>query len=178
MKMKRDDLLYALPVVLLLFLLIPWPETFLAFTVKHQQSGRTLLTVPFAFRHPFHISFTNSIYLAQVVEKFEIVGSTIHLREIVTDNWGVVEYYAIAGKIRQEGPMIHMQDLRFQAPKLTLMIGFIGKQRLIWEDRTYALYALTDPGGILRLEAVPIPPWKYLWLKALGKTAAGTRRRN
>jgi hypothetical protein len=168
MKMKRDSLVYALLAVLLLFLLIPWPGTFLAFTVKHQQSGRNLLTFPFAFRHPFHISFTNSIYLAPVVEKFEIVGSTIHLREIVTDNWGVVEYYAIPGKIRKEGPMIHMQDLQFRTPKLTLMIGFIGKQRLIWEDRTYVLYALTEPGGILRLEAGPLPPWKYLWLKVHG----------
>ncbi len=176
MKKGRIITVYALPLVLLLFLAVPWPGTFLALQVTHQQSGRTRLTFPFAFRHPFHLSFTNSLYLAPVVEKFEIVGSTIHLREIVTDNWGVVEYYAIPGKIQKEGKMIHIKDVHFWAPKLSLMIGFIGKQRLTWEDQTYLLYALTEPGGILRLEAGPIPPWRYLWLKALGKADGGTWR--
>jgi hypothetical protein len=152
----------------LLFLsAIPWPGVFYALRVTYLQRGQDLLTLPFLLHHPFDLSFTNSLFMAPVVEKFEARGPAIFLVEIVTNKWGVVEYYDIPGKAQQEREEIRIRDIHFQAPKLSLMIGFIGKQKLIWDRRKYALYELTEPGGILRIEVKNLSPLHYCWQRAL-----------
>jgi hypothetical protein len=157
--------LLLLPIILLI---VPWPGFFSLFRVTHEQTGRELFALPFIHTHSFDLSFINSIYLAPTVEKFETSRSAISLREIQTTSWGVVEYYSIKGNIREEKGTIRIQDIHFHTPRLKIMIGYIGKQKLIWEGRTYDLYALTEPGAVLIFEPVRLSPAEYLREK-LGK---------
>jgi len=170
---------YAIPLVLIFLLAIPWPGIFCALRVTHLQSGQVLLTFPFFFRQTFYLSYTHSIYKAPVVEKFEAAGSAIRLREISTKSWGVVDYYNISGILRQERGEIKIQDINFKLPKLLLMTGFTGEQRLTLENRTYALSHMGEPGTILNVEVPDLPPWRYLWERAirLGNADWGLRNK-
>ena len=126
-----------------------------------------MLTLPFAFRQLFYLSYTHTIYLAPVVEKLEAKGPAIHLREISTKSWGAAEYYNIPGTLHQEKGEIHIRDIQFKVTELPVIIGFTGTQRLTWKGRVYPLYELSKPGGILTLQAVCISPGRYLWEKAI-----------
>lgn len=153
--------------VFILLLAIPWPGLFYGLRVKKGRSGQTLLTLPFIFSHTFYLSHTNSIYLAPVVEKLEAEGSAIHLREISTKSWGVVEYYNTPGSLHQEKGEIHIRNIQVTVSELPVMIGFTETQRLIWQDRVYALYDMREPGGVLTIKASSISPGEYLWAKAI-----------
>ncbi|MCX5908090.1 MAG: DUF1850 domain-containing protein [Deltaproteobacteria bacterium] len=150
-----------------LLLFIPWPGFFYALRITHEQAGQELFNLPYIPTHSFDLSFINSIYLAPTVEKFELNGLSISLREITTTSWGVIEYYNPQGTIREEKGTIRVRDINFRTPKLNLMIGYIGKQKIIWDGRNYLLYAATEPGAVLILEPVRISPAQYLWKKML-----------
>ena len=165
---------YALPLAFILFLIIPWPGFFCALRVAHSQSGQVMLTFPFFFRHTFFLSYTHSIYQAPVVEELEVQCSAIHLKEILTTSWGVVEYYNIPGTPRQEGGKIRIGEINFRVPELTVMIGFTGKQRITWEDRTYFLDKLGSPGEALNIEPTSLSPAGYLWEKVKRNGGRGT----
>ncbi len=150
---------------LILFLAVPWPGILYGLQVTHLQRGRILLTFPFVQHHSFSLSFTNSIYLAPVEEKFEVQGTRIYLLEISTNSWGVAEYYGLPGLVRQNRGEIRMEGLHFQMPQFTMMIGFTGKQRLAWENRIYSLYSLTGPGEKVKIESIPLSPGRYFWEK-------------
>jgi len=49
------------------------------------------------------------------------------------------------------------------------MIEFMETQRLIWMNRVYPLYKMSDPGGVLALEASSLSPGRYLWRKLMKK---------
>jgi len=154
-------------VALLLLFFFPWPGFFYALQVIHVQSHRNLLTFPFLSGQTFNISFTNSLYNAPVAEIFEAQGSEIYLKEIATRSWEVIEYYRLSGTISRKGEEIKVQDINFRVRKLSLMIGFIGKQQLTWRNRNYPLYRLSEPGGILLIEARSVSPALYLWQRAI-----------
>ena len=162
---KRSPFLSLLLLALILLLAIPWPGIFYGLRVTHVQKGQILLTLPFVFHHPFSLSYTNSIYLAPVLEKFEVEGTRIHLQEVSTNSWGVAEYYGLPGRVRHNQGEIRMEGLNFQIPPITMMIGFTGKQGLIWENRIYSLYSLTGPGEKVRIEPIPLSPGRYFWEK-------------
>lgn len=164
---------YFVPLALILILVTPWPGILCALQVSHLQRGQDLLTLPFLLQHTFNLSFTNTLFLAPVVEKFEARGSAIYLKEIATNSWGVVEYYNIPGRIQQEGGEIRIRDINFRVPKLSLMIGFIGKQQLIWNNQNYALYKLSEPGGILHIEVKSLSPGHYFWQRAINSVSGG-----
>jgi len=158
---------YLLSFVLLLIFLFPWPGIFYALQVTHLPSQRKLLTFPFLANQIFHISFINSLYMASVVEAFEVRGSIIYLKEIASKSREVIEYYNISGTISQSRDEIKIQDINFKVPKLTLMIGFVGKQQLLWKNQTYPLFNLAGPGGILVIEARSLSPVHYFWQSAI-----------
>jgi hypothetical protein len=153
--------------VVILFLAVPWPGLFFSLHVKQGRSGPALLTLPFAFRQIFYLSYTHPIYLAPVLEKLEAKGSAIHLREISTKSWGAAEYYKFRGTLHQEKGEIHIRDIQFTVSELPVIIGFTETQRLIWKDRAYALYELSPPGSILTIQAGRISPGRYLSERAI-----------
>lgn len=71
-----------------------------------------MLLLPFMLGHPFYLSYTNSIYQAPVVEKFEAEGAAIHLREITTRSWAVVEYLNTRGSLHREREEIKIRNLQ------------------------------------------------------------------
>lgn len=144
---------------------VPWPGIFGALRITHVQGGRTLLSFPFLFRHPFRLAYTHSIYVTPVAEKFQVTPSIIRLEEISTRSWGVVEYYGTPGIVREREGEIRIQELKFQVSHLSMMIGFVGRQRFVWENQTYALYNLAEPGAVLAFEPKGISPAGYLWEK-------------
>jgi hypothetical protein len=158
---------FCLLLLAVFLLFVPWPGFFSSLRVTHEQTGRELCALPFIGTHSFSLSFTNSIYLAPTQEKFEASRSGIALREIQTTSWGVVEYYSIKGTVREEEGTIRIQDIHFHTPKLKIMIGYIGKQKLIWDGQTYDLFALTEPGAALTLEPVNLSAVQYLWEKIM-----------
>lgn len=164
-KGSRSARLSLLLLVMVLLLAIPWPGIFYGLQVTLVPSGQVLVVLPFFLRHPFSLSYTHSIYLVPVVEKFEVQGTQIKLREIYANNWGVVEYYNISKAMITEKDQgkIWIEGIDLQLPKITMLIGSIGKQRLIWENRTYSLFSLTGPGEKLKIEAASLSPGKYLW---------------
>jgi len=135
-----------------------------------------LLTLPFAFRQIFYLSYTHTIYLAPVVEKLEAKGPAIHLREISTKSWGAAEYYNFPGTLHQEKGEVHIWDIQFTVSELPVIIGFTGTQQLTWKDRVYALYELSAPGSILVIKPVKISPGGYLWERAFQLRNAGKKR--
>lgn len=88
---KRRNGLVLVFAISLLFS-IPFPGIFCQLQVIQMQSGQVLLTHSFFLRQTFDLSHIHSIYKAPVIEEFEAKDSTIHLREISTKSWGVVEY--------------------------------------------------------------------------------------
>jgi hypothetical protein len=153
--------------ILILLLSFPWPGFFFALQGTRLSDEKVLFSLSFCRHHAFDLSFTNSLYQAPVVEKFEIIGSDIHLREIQTNHWGVVDYYQIPGKIQTDGNQIRIREIQFHTSDITLVIGFIGKQRLIWDDRVYPLYEQVEPGNRLHLQSQPISPARYCWAKLM-----------
>lgn len=164
---KMKSFRYLLSFVLLLIFLFPWPGIFYALQVTHFQSQRKLLTLPLLPGQTFCISLINSLYMAPVTEVFEVRGSSIYLKEIISRSREIIEYYHIPGTISQDNGVIKIQDINFKIPRLTMMIGFIGKQRLVWKDQTHPLYDLTGPGGILHIEAKSLSPVHYFWQSAI-----------
>lgn len=156
-------------------LFIPWPGLFGALRITHGQSGQELLLLPFIQRHPFDLQFINSIYSAPTREKFEVDDSAIRLCEIVTSHWGVVEYYNSPGVLREENGQIHIRDIQLRRPQLRLAIGFVGKQELLWEGKSYPLYQWVQPGEVLVLEAVSLSPAEYLYQWIWGGRRFGDR---
>ena len=159
---------FILPSLLLLaliFFAVPWPGILYGLQVAHLPKGRILLTLPFVLRHSFSISYTHSIYLAPVEEKFEVQETQIHLREISTNSWGVVEYYGLPGLAGQNRGEIRMEGLHSRMDHITMIIGFAGKQKLNWENRTYSLYSLIGPGEKIKIESTPLSPGRYFWEK-------------
>jgi hypothetical protein len=153
--------------LLLALMVVPWPGIFGALRVTHVQGGRTLLSLPFILRHPFHLAYTHSIYVTPVVEKFQVTGSAIRLKEISTHHWGVVEYYNTPGIVQEEEGEIRIKEIKFQVSHFSMMIGFVGRQRLIWKNQTYALYNLAEPGAVLTFEPKDISLAGYLWEKGI-----------
>ena len=151
----------------LTFIVIPWPGIFCALRVSHVQGGRTLLSLPFILHHPFHLAYTHSIYVTPVVEKFQVTRSAIRLTEISTHHWGVVEYYNSPGIVQEEEGEIRIKETKFQVSRFSMMIGFVGRQRLIWKNQTYALYNLVEPGAVLTFEPKDISLAGYLWEKGI-----------
>jgi hypothetical protein len=173
-KISREKrLLYISILVLILFLAVPWPGLFFSLRVKQGRSGPALLTLPFAFRQMFSLSYTHPIYLAPVVEKLEAEGPAIHLREISTKSWGAAEYYNFPGTLHQEKGEVHIRDIQFTVSELPVIIGFTGTQRLTWKDRVFALYELSAPGSILVIKPVKISPGGYLWERTFQLRNAG-----
>lgn len=146
-------------------MVIPWPGFFYGLQVTHLPKARVLMILPFVLHHPFSLSYTHSIYLAPVVESFEVEGTQIHVRGISTNHWGVVEYYGISkAEVTRKGQgEIWMGRINVRLPKITIMIGFIGKQRLTWGNRTHPLFSLAAPGEKLKIEPVSLSPGRYLW---------------
>ena len=138
---------------------------FYGLQVTHLPKAGVLMILPFFSHHPFSLSYTHSIYLSPVVESFEVEGTQIHLRGITTNHWGVVEYYNIskAEVTRKDQGEISIGGMDVRLPKITMIIGFIGKQRLTWENRTYSLFSLAGPGEKLKIESVSLSPGRYLW---------------
>ena len=126
-----------------------------------------MLFLPFMLQHPFDLSFTNSIYLAPTVEKFHVTGSEIRLDEIQTRSWGVVEYYGLPGVLKEENGELSLQKIGFHQPRLRLRIGFIGKQKLVWNGKTYPLYEWSEAGDVLILDLVSLSPVEYLYKKLM-----------
>lgn len=158
---------FILLIVVGLLLAIPWPGMFYVLEVIHLPQGRVLMSLPFALHHSFSLSYTHSIYLAPVVEKFELEGARIYLRKISTNNWGVIEYYGLSdGAVRKDQGEIEVKGIDLRVPRLTTMLGFIGKQRLIWDDRTYSLSSLAGPGEEVTIEPVCVSPGRYLLERA------------
>ena len=153
--------------LLLALMVVPWPGIFGALRVTHVQGGRTLLSLPFLLHHPFHLAYTHSIYVTPVVEKFQVTGSAIRLKEISTHHWGVVEYYNTPGIVQEEEGEIRIKEIKFQVSHFSMMIGFVGRQRLIWKNQTYALYNLAEPGAVLTFEPTDISLAGYLWEKGI-----------
>ncbi len=153
--------------LLLTLLLIPWPGIFGSLRVRCDADGRTLLRFPFILRHPLHLGYTHSIYVTPVVEKFQVLPSAIRLQEIATRHWGVIEYYGVPGILREEEGEIRMKEIKFQVSRFSMMIGFVGKQRLFWGKETYALYERVQPGDVLTFEVQGISLARFLWEKAL-----------
>ncbi len=153
--------------VMAILMAIPWPGLFYGLQVTHLPKGQAMMTLPFFLRHPFSLSYTHSIYLAPVVERFEAEGPQIHLRGISTNHWGVVEYYGISkAEVTRKGQgEISIGGMDVRLPKITMIIGFIGKQRLTWENRTYSLFSLAAPGEKLKIESISLSPGRYLWEK-------------
>lgn len=151
----------------ILFLAIPWPGLFYGLRVKKGGSGQELLTLPFLLHHSFSLSYTHSLYLVPVVEKFEAKGSAIHLREISTKKYGIAEYYNIPHTLHLEKGEVHMRDIQFTQPELLVTIAFTETQRLTWKDRVYALYEMSRPGEVLIIQARSISPARYLCQKAI-----------
>jgi len=151
--------------VIAILMAIPWPGFFYGLQVTHLPKARVLMTLPFVLHHPFSLSYTHSIYLAPVVESFEVEGTQVHLRGISTNHWGVVEYYGISkAEVTRKGQgEIWIGGINVRLPKITMMIGFIGKQRLTWGNRTYPLFSLAAPGEKLKIESVSLSPGRYLW---------------
>lgn len=164
---REKRLLFIAIPVLILFLAVPWPGLFFSLHVKQGRSGPALLTLPFAFRQIFYLSYTHTIYLAPVVEKLEAKGPAIHLREISTKSWAAAEYYNFPGTLHQEKGEIYIRDIQFTVAELPIIIGFTGTQRLTWKSRVYPLYELSPPGSILTFQAVSISPGMYLWIRAI-----------
>jgi len=153
--------------VLILFLAVPWPGLFYGLGVKKAGNARALLTLPFFFRHSFSLSYTHSLYLVPVVEKFEAKRSAIHLREISTKKYGIAEFYTIPGTLHWEKGEVHLRDIRFTVPELLVTIGVTETQRLTWKDRVYPLYKMSKPGELLILQTRSISPTRYLWQRAI-----------
>ncbi len=151
-----------------ILMVIPWPGFFYGLQITHLPKGQVMMTLPFFLHHPFSLSYTHSIYLAPVVERFEVEGTQIQLREIITNSWGVVEYYNFskAEVIQKDQGEIRVRRIDLQLSKMTMIIGFIGKQRLTWESRIYPLFSLAGPGEKLKIEPVPLSPGRYLWERA------------
>ena len=164
---KKPHRFLILGSLLLTLLLVPWPGIFGALRVSHVQRGRTLLSLPFIFQHPFHLAYTHSIYVTPVVEKFQVTPSAIRLKEISTYSWGVIEYYGTPGIVREEEGEIRIKEIKFQVPHFSMMIGFVGKQELIWKNQTHALYNLAEPGSVLAFEPKDISLARYLWEKVI-----------
>ena len=154
-------------VALILLFFFPWPGFFYDLRVVHVQSHRNLLTFPFLSGQTFDISLINSLHNAPVAEMFEARGSEIYFRGIATRSWEVVEYYRLAGRISRNGEEVRVEEANFRVGKLSLMIGFIGKQQLVWKNRSYPLYRISEPGGILLIEAKAVSPALYLWQRAI-----------
>ena len=102
--------------VLIVFLVVPWPGLFYVLGVKKEGNGRALLTLPFFFRHSFSLSYTHSLYLVSVVEKFEAKRSTIYFREISTEKYAIPEFYKIPGTLHWEKGEAHIRDIPFNVP--------------------------------------------------------------
>ena len=154
-------------IVVVLLLAIPWPGMFYVLEVTHLPQGRVLMSLPFVLRHSFSLSYTHSIYLAPVVEKFELEGTRIYLRKISTNNWGVIEYYGLSdGAVRKDQGEIEVKGIDLRLPGIRMLVGFIGKQRLTWDDRIYSLSSLAGPGEEVKIEPVCISPGRYLWERA------------
>ncbi len=164
---RKSYRLLVLAFLLLALLLVPWPGIFGSLRVRWDAGGRTLLRFPFILRHPFHLGYTHSIYVTPVVEKFQVVPSAIRLREIATRHWGVIEYYGAPGILQEEEGEMRLREIKFQVSRFSVMIGFVGKQRLFWGEQTYALYELVQPGDVLTFEPETISLARYLWEKIL-----------
>ena len=145
---------------------VPWPGMFGSLRVSDDPGGRTLLRFPFILRHPFHLAYTHSIYVTPVVEKFAATPSAVRLQEIATQSWGVIEYYGTPGVVREKEGELCIQGIKFQTAQFSVMIGFVGRQRLIWKNQTYALYKLGEPGTVLTFKPQSISLAGYLWEKA------------
>ena len=152
--------------LLLILLAVPWPGIFGSLRVSYGPGGRTLLRFPFILRHPFHLVYTHSIYVTPVVEKFAATPSAVRLQEIATQSWGVIEYYGTPGVVREKEGELRIQGIEFQTAQFSVMIGFVGRQRLIWKNQTYALYKLAEPGTVLTFKPQSISLAGYLWEKA------------
>ena len=164
---------YLLSLALIFISLFPWPGIFYDLQVTHLESQRKFLTFPFFAGQTFQIVFTNSLYMAPVSEVFEVQGPTIYLKEIVSRSREVIDYYNIPGTISHDNGEIKIQNINFKIARLTMMIGFLGKQRLIWKDQTYPLYDLTGPGGILQIEAESLSLGHFFWQMAIHSAPEG-----
>jgi len=174
-RIRKAGLPLFLALTLFLFFL-PWPGFFYALRVVQVQSQRELVTLPFLSGQTFAVSFINSLYNAPVAETFEVKGSEIFLKEIATRSWEVIEYYRVTGTISRRAGEIKVQDVNFRVGKLRLMIGFIGKQQLVWKDRRYPLYRFSQPGEILLIEARTVSPASYIWQRAIAGEGNGMGR--
>lgn len=151
---------------IILILVVPWPGLFYGLRIK-EKSGSGLLILPFFRHHPFSLSYTHPLYIVPVMEYFETRGSTIHLREIITHQWGVADYYNIPGKVQKEGSKIRIRDIQHSVSELLVIIGLTETQRLHWGDRQYALYKMAGPGGVLTIDAPRLSLARYLWKKTM-----------
>ena len=155
----------AILVVLILLLAVPWPGLFYGLQVKKGQRGQALLTLPFLFRHPFSLSYTQPLYMVPVIEKYEAVGLTIHYREISTKEWGIIKFFKFPATLQREKGEFHLRDIRFTVSDLPVTITLTQTECLTWEDQIYALYEMGAPGRALVIEAQSISPGRYLWHK-------------
>lgn len=164
MNTKYRKIILLIIVTVIIFLSIPWPGIFLNLQITQVNNKKELVNLPFILHHSFSISYINSIYLTPVVEKYEIEGTLIVLREINTKSWGVVEYYNIidADIIKKENGEICICDLNYIQSHILMITGYVGKQKVTIGKQIYSLSSLAGDGEKIKIESIPISAFQYL----------------
>lgn len=160
-KQIRRAAITVLFLFILIFTFIPFKQ---ALIFEFQNSGRVLAYLPIAKGESFHMKYTHSIHLSDVIESFSVTKE--HQIKLVAMTY---EDFSIGmPENAMDGEMFEHKNGKYYISNMNRIYSFIdlriGKVRanhiLLYSDREYPLANYMEPGTWVRIKIERINLWQ------------------
>jgi hypothetical protein len=136
------------------------------------QRGFALVRLPIAPGQAFTLSYTHSMYGAQVQEVFRFEPGQGSVLEQVVSSPAALEYYGLTQATPLPGGMARASGLSRPLGEVRVRVEGIGRPHLIYDGREIALEGLVAQGQAVRVRVARVPR-AVMWLpRGAGESAS------
>ncbi|KKI93685.1 RocC [Bacillus sp. SA1-12] len=160
---KRKIIILLLFVPLLLLIVFAPYKQVVAFTYENQ--GQLLAYLVLKEDKAFHIKYTHSIHLSDVLESYRLDDKKIIQTELAYEDFAVgMPSNAEGDEVFEEvDGTYYLKNMSRTFPFIDLRIGQVrANHRLIYEKQTYTLSNYMKPGTWVRISQKKLSLWQQL----------------
>ncbi|MFZ5652061.1 MAG: DUF1850 domain-containing protein [Bacillota bacterium] len=141
----------------------------LPFLILADGHGKTVITLPLAWKKDFSLYYMHSVHKTPVWENFFVdQGNRLVLTSTRFQSLGVgVPFLPGEGELVFENGKIILKGLDRSFSEINLMLTPVAEQALLRRNKSYYLNDYFGPGDLIRIRAVRSSPGKVLWQRII-----------
>ncbi|MFJ7930769.1 DUF1850 domain-containing protein [Peribacillus sp. NPDC096448] len=153
---------FCIPLIIAFLIFFPYKHV-IAFS--YQDQGELVAYLPLKYGKKFHIKYTHSIHLSDVLESYRFSDKQIIQTELAYHDFAVGMPSNAEGEevFEEKDGTYFIKNMKRNFTYIDLRVGQVkANHRLIYDEKTYTLADFIKPGTWVRISSERISLWEQL----------------